>query len=174
MANNNIVGHAKTLFIAGLRDAHAMECQAQEMLERQISRLRHYPRVEDRLRTHLQETAEQIRRLDEALNVVGESRSALKDPAMPLAGNSTAPFQSLAGDAIVRNVLASYAFEHFEIASYESLLAMAEAAKQMSCIGFLRPSLHEERAMADWLAEHLREVTLRHLELSAENIEASR
>jgi ferritin-like metal-binding protein YciE len=170
---NNIVGHAKTLFIAGLRDAHAMERQAQEMLERQITRLRHYPRVEDRLRTHLHETAEQIRRLDEALNVVGESHSTLKDAAMD-SGNTTALLNFLAGDEIVKNSLANYAFEHFEIASYESLLAMAEAAKQMNCIGLLRPSLHEERAMADWLADNLREVTLRHLELSAENIEASR
>jgi ferritin-like metal-binding protein YciE len=68
----------------------------------------------------------------------------------------------------------NYAFEHFEIASYESLLAMAETAKQTSCIGLLRPSLHEERAMADWLADNLRDVTLRYLELSAENIEATR
>jgi ferritin-like metal-binding protein YciE len=171
---NSIAEHARTLFIAGLRDAHAMERQAQEMLERQISRLRHYPRVEDRLRTHLQETAEQIRRLDEALTVVGEGRSALKDIAMSVAGDMTALLNALSGDAIVKNSLANYAFEHFEIASYESLLAMAEAAKQTSCIGLLRPSLHEERAMADWLADNLREVTLRHLELSAENIEASR
>jgi ferritin-like metal-binding protein YciE len=171
---NNIAEHARARFIVGLRDAHAMERQAQEMLERQISRLRHYPRVEDRLRTHLQETAEQIRRLDEALNVVGESPSALKDAAMSVAGNAMALLNTFAGDEIVKNSLVNYAFEHFEIASYESLLAMAETAKQTSCIGLLRPSLHEERAMADWLADNLRDVTLRYLELSAENIEATR
>ncbi|MGE5537943.1 MAG: ferritin-like domain-containing protein [Gemmatimonas sp.] len=171
---NSIAEHAKSLFIVGLRDAHAMERQAQELLERQIGRLRHYPRVEERMRAHLHETHEQLRRLDEALNAVGESRSTLKDAAMSVAGNTLALVHSFAGDEVIKNTLANYAFEHFEIASYESLLAMAEPAKLTSCIGLLRPSLHEERAMADWLADNIRDVTLRHLELSAENIEASR
>lgn len=39
-----------------LRDAHAMEQQAEQMLKAQASRIEHYPIVKARIEEHLQET----------------------------------------------------------------------------------------------------------------------
>jgi ferritin-like metal-binding protein YciE len=54
----------RDLFIIGLKNAHAMERQAQEMLERQIDRMDKYPEIRAKLRDHLGETKEQLKRLD--------------------------------------------------------------------------------------------------------------
>ncbi len=50
---------AREIFIVGLRNAHAMETQARELMERQSERLDEYPEVKTKLTAHLQETNEQ-------------------------------------------------------------------------------------------------------------------
>ncbi len=57
-----------SLFIAGLRDAHAIEHQALALMDRQIDHLANYPEVEARLRSHRAETVHQIARLDDILD----------------------------------------------------------------------------------------------------------
>jgi ferritin-like metal-binding protein YciE len=42
--------------IQWLRDAHAMEEQAQTMLSGQVSRIENYPELKDRISKHLEET----------------------------------------------------------------------------------------------------------------------
>ena len=47
---------ARELFVVGLRNAHAMETQARELLERQSGRVAEFPAAEARVRQHLGET----------------------------------------------------------------------------------------------------------------------
>jgi ferritin-like metal-binding protein YciE len=44
---------AREVYISGLRNQHAVENQAVELLERQIGRLENYPEMADRMRQHL-------------------------------------------------------------------------------------------------------------------------
>lgn len=62
-----------------LRDAHAMEQQAEKMLKAQSERLAHYPKLKARIDEHLQETLGQQRLLDQCLKRYHESSSTLKD-----------------------------------------------------------------------------------------------
>jgi ferritin-like metal-binding protein YciE len=150
---------ARDLLIVGLRNAHAMERQAQELMERQSERTRDYPQVQQRLSQHLQETRAQLQRLEAALRSLGESESALKDTAMSLTGNLAAMAHSLAGDEILKNMFANDAFEHYEIAAYKSLLTLCDAAG-VNLRADLQKSLDEEEQMAAWIDSHLRDVTL--------------
>ena len=111
---------ARDLYVVGLRNAHAMEVQAREILERQSERLTDYPEVQTRAKEHLVETKEQIRRLEQCLQECGESSSTLKDTAQSDMGNMLAATHSLAGDEILKNTFANNAFENFEIAAYRS------------------------------------------------------
>src|SRR5690606_41831442 len=45
---------ARRMFVAGLQDLQATAAQTRELLERQISRLGDFPKVEARLREHLE------------------------------------------------------------------------------------------------------------------------
>src|SRR5215213_11293645 len=81
---------ARDLFITGLKNAHAMERQAQEMLERQAERMGDYPELKKRVKEHLTETKEQLRRLEKCLSDLDSSPSLVKDTALAFMANVTA------------------------------------------------------------------------------------
>ena len=56
---------------------------------------------------------------------------------------------------MIKNFLADYAAEHFEIASYQSLIATARIVGEEQCVPVLEEILREEIAMARWLEEHI-------------------
>lgn len=150
---------AREIFITGLRNAHAMETQAREMMERQSERLDEYPDVKARVTAHLHETETQLKRLDECLASVGESSSTLKDTTQSLMGNMAALAHTVMPDEILKNTFANNAFEHFEIAAYKSLLSLADLAGMSAAKPLLQASLKEEEAMAAWIDQNIDNVT---------------
>ena len=154
---------ARELFVTGLRNAHAMERQAEEILERQSETLTDYPDVQRKVRQHLGETREQIQRLEQCLRACGESESVVKDTALAFMGNLSAMSQSMAGDAILKNTFADDGFEHYEIATYKSLLTLCERANVPNTRQPLQTSLREEESIAYWLDEHVPDITLQYL-----------
>ena len=153
---------ARNLLIVGLRNAHAMESQAQELMERQIERTDEYPEVQSRLREHLDETHQQIARLEDCLRLCGESASTLKDTATSLMANAHVMMNAMAGDEILKNTLANSAFERFEIAAYKSMLALCQEAG-VDLAAPLKQSLREEEQMAQWIDSHVEGITLQYL-----------
>lgn len=153
------------LFITGLKNAHALEKQALSIMEPQVRRIEHYPEVADRLREHIRETNGQIDRLDEILESFDSKASALKDMATSMTGGMAAIGHSVMGDEILKNSFANYAFEHFEIASYKSLIIMAEDGGFDRALPLLQTTLREEQMMAEWIEQHLPMVTRRYGEL---------
>src|SRR3978361_2361857 len=79
---------AREIFLIGLRNAHAMETQARELMERQSERLTDYPEVQARMKTHLRETEGQLKRLDQCLSSLGERASAIRDTAQSAMGKT--------------------------------------------------------------------------------------
>jgi ferritin-like metal-binding protein YciE len=165
--------HIRSIFITGLRDAHALENQALSIMNRQLERLENYPDVAARLRTHVEETNGQIGRLETILGSLDESPSTIKDMGASFMGNMASLTHSVAGDEILKNSFANFAFENFEIASYRSLIAMARQGGFQSAIPLLEASLSEEEAMAAWLDQNLPAVTDRYLQLSSTGAQAS-
>jgi ferritin-like metal-binding protein YciE len=163
---------ARDIYITGLRNQHAVEHQAIELLERQVGRLENYPEMEERLRRHIEESREQARRLEDLLAQHDTSHSGLKDTVMSLVGNVAALGHSTAPDEVVKNTFANFAFEHYEIASYTSLLILADLAGHTSGRSALETSLREERDMASWISEHIDATVRRYVERSAANLTA--
>jgi ferritin-like metal-binding protein YciE len=156
------------LFVIGLRNAHAVEKQALAIMAPQVERIVNYPEVADRLQLHIDETHGQIARIDEILAGLDASASTLKDTALSMSGGIAAIAHSVAGDEILKNSYANYAFEHFEIAAYKSLLTLAEDGGFTQAITGLRQSLAEEEAMAAWIDQSLPDVTRRYANLRSE------
>jgi len=59
----------------------------------------------------------------------------------------------------MKNTLANFAFEHFEIAAYKSLLTLADLTAHGAAVSALKQSLSEEEAMAAWINDHIAETT---------------
>ena len=150
-------------YIDGLKNAHALEKQATQLIERQLDRLESYSEVENLLRRHLEETHQQIGRLDEILAGFGTERSVLKDLATQLTGNLAAIGHTVMSDEILKNHFANHAFENFEIASYLSLIAMAEATGQDTHLSALRTTLGEEERTAQALRDMTGDLTRKYL-----------
>jgi ferritin-like metal-binding protein YciE len=155
---------AKDIFVTGLRNAHAMETQAREMMERQSERLTDYPEVQAKVSAHLKETEEQLKRLDTCLEYCGESSSSLKDTAQSFMGNMAAMAHAAADDEILKNTFANNAFENYEIAAYKSLIALCGQCGADRCKPFLESNLQEEEAMAGWIASNVARVTEQYLQ----------
>jgi ferritin-like metal-binding protein YciE len=150
-----------------LRDAHAMEEQADKMLNAQAERLEHYPDLRARIVQHIEETRWQTSMLEECLSRRGISNSTLKD----LGGKLMAFGQAVGGmtvsDEVVKGAMAGYVFENIEIATYTTLIAAATAAGDTATQSACEQILVQEKAMAAWLLEHLPQVTLAFLERAA-------
>lgn len=150
---------ARTNLISWLRDAHAMEEQAETMLKAQFERIEHYPQLKARIGDHLEETRGQAAALRACLERLGESSSSLKDAAGKLAALAQGMGGMFTSDEVVKGSIAGYTFEHMEIASYRSLVAAAEAVGDIDTADVCRGILEQEIAMADWLGENLPAVT---------------
>ena len=146
-----------------LRDAHAMEQQAEEMLSAQASRLEHYPVLRGRIQEHLEETRSQRQRLETCMQRRGVSPSAMKDFAAKVTAMMQGVGGMMAGDEVVKGVLASYTFEHFEVGSYRILSAAAEAVGDMETARLCEEICREEERMASWLYDEMPEITATYL-----------
>lgn len=155
---------ARSVFVTGLKNIHGVEHQALALIDRQLDHLTNYPQVADRLRLHRTETEQQIDRIEEILDGLGEQRSVLKEAGLSLSGNLAALAHVFAPDEILKNHFANFAFENFEAASYKSLITVAEAGTFVSAVPLLTTSLGEEQAMATWIDEHNAGLTLHYLE----------
>ncbi|MGG5838668.1 MULTISPECIES: ferritin-like domain-containing protein [Enterobacteriaceae] len=142
-----------------LRDAHAMEKQAESMLESMSSRIDHYPDLRSRIEQHLSETKRQISVLEEILDRNDISRSVIKDSMSKMAALGQSIGGMFPSDEIVKGAISGYVFEQFEIGCYTSLLAAARKAGDTASVPALEAILAEEREMADWLLRHIPQTT---------------
>ncbi|AXF62335.1 ferritin-like domain-containing protein [Leclercia adecarboxylata] len=158
-----------------LRDAHAMEKQAESMLESMASRIDNYPDVRARIEQHLTETKQQINVLEEILDRNDISRSMLKDSMSKMMAFGQSVGGIMTSDEIVKGSISGYVFEQFEIACYTSLLAAARKAGDVASIPAIESILAEEQRMADWLIQHIPDTTEQFLLRSdADGVEAKK
>lgn len=153
------MSESREWMIQWLRDAHAMEEQAETMLSGQLSRIENYPELSERIRLHLEETRQQASRLKTCLDRIGEGTGTLKDAGGKLMALAQSISGVFAGDEVMKGSLASYTFEHMEIASYTILIAAAKAEGETEIVQACEQNLREEEAMAEWLKSRLGQTT---------------
>ncbi|MDP2358897.1 MAG: ferritin-like domain-containing protein [Beijerinckiaceae bacterium] len=154
---------AKERLLEWLRDAHAMEQQAETMLSSTASRLENYPELKSRLEQHLEETKRQAEMLAECLKRLGGGTSVVKDATGKFVAFAQGMSGMFVGDEVVKGAMASYTFEHFEISSYRCLIAAAEDAGDAQTKQVCETILHQEEDMAKWLFDNLPAITSKYL-----------
>lgn len=153
--------------IVWLRDAHAMERNMEQVLERHLKDAQEYPAVREQLEKHLNETRDHARRLEGALETLNATTSPAKDFAAGLLGAISGMGTGLLRDETVKNALAEYAMEHLEIATYSALIAAAEEAGLIDLSHTCSDILRQETAMALWLEDQIPHITRAYLEQTA-------
>ena len=89
----------------------------------------------------------------------GETPSTLKEVGMRLMGNVQAMVQGMAEDEVLKNMFSLYAFEHFEIACYKSLIAIAEDCGETEVARVCRQILRQEETAGRKLEPLIASVT---------------
>lgn len=165
---------ARANLITWLRDAHAMEEQAETMLASQHGRLENYPELRARIGKHLEETKQHAALLSTCLDRLDEGTSSMKVATGKLTAMAQGISGVFAGDEVVKGSLASYTFEHMEIASYRILIAAAESLNDQETVAVCHRILEEEVSMANWLEQNLGAVTLQFLSRDESDLHAKR
>jgi ferritin-like metal-binding protein YciE len=149
--------------MAWLRNAHAMEEQAVTMLEALAGRTGDYPSVKTRVEQHLAETRKQAEVLEGCIKRRGGDTSTLKVMAAKVIAFGQGMSGMFVDDEIVKGAMASYTFEHMEIAAYRVLIAAADAVGDAQTKAACERILKEELAMASDLEAQLPMLTREYL-----------
>jgi ferritin-like metal-binding protein YciE len=136
------------MLLHGLQDIYYAEQQITKALPKMMD-LATNRDLKQGLKTHLEETNNQIERLNQVFKKLGQKPSGTDCPAIDgliKESNETASEiadKSVLDAAIVAN---AQAVEHYEIARYGTLIAWAEELGHDDIVRFLTTNLNEEKA----------------------------
>jgi ferritin-like metal-binding protein YciE len=150
-----------------LNDAYAMERGLEVMLRKQSENNDVHRAVRERARIHLDETAEHAERLTRCLEMLGTAPSTVKSMTGQMMEMGKGIMTKFARDERIKDFLAAYGSEYFEVACYKSLIAGARAAGEEEIVPLLEQNLKEDRAMADWLDMNVEGITRDYLNTTA-------
>jgi ferritin-like metal-binding protein YciE len=134
-----------------LADAHAIEAQAIELLEKGAD-IAGAATLEELYAEHLAETRDQQELVAERLTALGGSPSALKDAALRAGALNWGLFFQAQPDTPHKLAAFAYAFEHLEIAAYELLKRVAERAGDTATVELADRILTQEYEAASRVA----------------------
>jgi ferritin-like metal-binding protein YciE len=136
------------LLLHGLQDIYYAENQIVKALPGMIDKATNRE-LSKGLTDHLEETRNQIARLDQVFQKLGEQPRGVKCPAID---GLISEADEVAGEVANKEVLdaaivgAAQSVEHYEIARYGTLIAWAESLGHDDIIRLLNTNLNEERA----------------------------
>ena len=136
------------LFVHTLRDIYYAENQIAKSLPAMIEKAS-APELKQAFQTHLSETQNQIKRLEEVFRLHGQEPKGVDCEAIDGILDEA---QSIMGNVADQNVLdaamlaSAQAVEHYEITRYGTLATWARELGREDCARLLHQTLEEERA----------------------------
>ena len=136
------------LLLHGLKDIYYAENQIVTSLPKLIEKATNRELTKG-LKDHLEETKNQIGRLDQVFNKLGQQPQGVKCPGID---GLISEADEVAGEVAHKDVLdaaivgSAQAVEHYEIARYGTLIAWAESLGHDDIIRLLNTNLKEEKA----------------------------
>jgi ferritin-like metal-binding protein YciE len=136
------------LFVHGLRDVYYAENQIVKALPDMIEKAND-PQLKQGFQTHLRETENHVKRLEQVFKLHGVDAKGVDCPAID---GIIEEADDVAGEVEDKAVLdaaliaAAQAVEHYEITRYGSLIAWATELGRNDCASLLKQNLDEEKA----------------------------
>ncbi len=138
-------------FIDELKDIYDAEKQLTKGLPKMAKAAEH-EELREAFEEHLAQTESQIERLEKVFEIFGEQPKGKKCKAMQgLLEEGKELIEEQAGDAAL--ICAAQKVEHYEIASYGSLLAWANLLEESDAAELIEETLEEERETDERLTE---------------------
>ncbi len=138
-----------------LKDAYSAEQALVPVLENHANDAKDYPQIQGRLREHVEETRRHAELVQGCIERLGGDVSTIKTGLASAFGTLKELPMTVSNDEIIKNALADYASEHFEIASYTALIATAQQVGDAQTALVCQEILRDEEAMQGWLQQQL-------------------
>jgi ferritin-like metal-binding protein YciE len=135
------------LFVHTLQDMYYAEQKITKALPKMIDKVSD-PQLKSAFQSHLVETKNQIKRLEQVFEMHGESPKAVTCPAIDGIVEEANEIMSDASDHEVLDaaaLAAAQAVEHYEITRYGTLIAWARQLGRSDCASVLQQNLDEEK-----------------------------
>jgi predicted enzyme related to lactoylglutathione lyase/ferritin-like metal-binding protein YciE/predicted ester cyclase len=136
-----------------VKNAYSMELGLAPLLERQVEEVNQDPELRKGLEHHLQQTRRHAELLKTCLQRMGENVANIH-AANPLSGFYS-PSNGSGPDVARRTELIDYVTEHFEVASYRALGALASMAGDHETARICQQILQDEEAISHALAQRI-------------------
>jgi ferritin-like metal-binding protein YciE len=142
--------------ITWLDDAHAMENGLIGILQNHATHFANrMPDAASRISQHIVETQQHAQRLRECLRILGASPSGVKSTLSSIVGSIEGATTFMFRDQLVKNALADYASEQFEVACYTALVSAATRLGHADVAELCQQNLEEDQMMAAWLLQQI-------------------
>jgi ferritin-like metal-binding protein YciE len=142
--------------VAWLDDAYAMESGLIPILQNHAAHFGdRMPQAARRLEQHIVETQQHAQRLQECLRLLGAAPSSVKSTLSSVIGSLEGATTALFRDQLVKDALADYASEQFEVGCYTALVSAATELGFDDVARLCKQNLEEDRAMAAWVLQQL-------------------
>jgi ferritin-like metal-binding protein YciE len=136
------------LFVHTLRDIYYAEKQIVKALPDMIDEAND-PQLKQGFQTHLRETENHVKRLEQVFQMIGQQAKGVDCPAID---GILKEANDVTGEVEDKSVLdaaliaAAQAVEHYEITRYGTLIAWANQLGKRDCVPLLEQTLNEEKA----------------------------
>jgi ferritin-like metal-binding protein YciE len=136
------------LFVHMLRDIYYAENQIVKALPEMIEKASD-PQLKQGFQTHLRETENHVKRLEQVFQLAGLKAQGVDCPAID---GIIEEANEVAGEVDDKSVLdaaliaAAQAVEHYEMTRYGTLIAWANQLGRRDCVSLLQQTLDEEKA----------------------------
>ena len=136
------------LFVHTLRDIYYAEKQIVKALPDMIEKAND-PQLKQGFQSHLRETENHVKRLEQVFQLIGEKAQGVDCPAID---GIIEEASEVAGEVEPKTVLdaaliaAGQAVEHYEMARYGTLIAWAKQLGRNDCVALFQETLEEEKA----------------------------
>lgn len=142
-----------------LRDAHAMEEQAEKLFRGQASRLKSYTELSAKLKEEVTFIEANKMLLSASLKKMGSCPSVLKDSFGKFMGFEQNMAGLMVNDEPVKGVLALHTFSQMAVGSYKILVAASDASGESTVKATCEAILSSAERRAAWVEEELDSVT---------------
>ena len=138
----------ENLFTHTLQDIYYAEKQILKALP-QMEQKATNPQLKSAFKSHLEETKNHVRRLEDVFRMSGQEAKGVECPAID---GIIEEANEVAGEIDDKQVLdaalaaAAQAVEHYEMSRYGTLAAWAKQMGRMDCAGIFESTLKEEKA----------------------------
>jgi ferritin-like metal-binding protein YciE len=143
------------LFVHTLRDIYYAEKQIVKALPDMVEKASD-PKLKQGFQTHLRETENHVKRLEQVFQAIGQKASGVDCPAID---GIIKEANDVAGEVADKSVLdaaliaAAQAVEHYEMTRYGTLIAWANQLGRRDAVTLLQQTLDEEKATDKKLTE---------------------